>query len=63
MKGDSTTIRISREAHEKLSSCLKQYGLKACPAVSRAIIQIVNYHPELLFPKNHIKSYHSEDRK
>jgi hypothetical protein len=63
MESKTTTIRITRESHDMLSSCMRKYGLKACPAVSRAVIHLVNQNPEIFFPQNINKSYTGENEK
>ena len=62
MENKTTTIRITKESHAKLSLCMKKYGLKVCPAVSRAVIYLVNRNPEIFFPSNHSESYSGDEK-
>jgi len=48
----TTTIRIYKDSHKKLSSFLQESGLKSVRAVSTALVRIIDENPNLFIPKS-----------
>lgn len=51
MNKSTTTIRIYRESHSKLSEFLQKNGLKSVRAVSTALARLVEERPDFFIPK------------
>ena len=52
MNKSTTTIRIYKESHKKLSSFLQANGLKSVRAVSTVLTRVIEENPKLFMPES-----------
>lgn len=52
MNKSTTTIRIYKDSHKKLSSFLQENGLKSVRAVSTVLTRVIEENPKLFMPES-----------